>query len=189
MPISIAITPDGSKAYVTNAGHSTVSVINIQKNKVVKTIYDPNFSGTWGITITPDGSKTYVANRGGSEVSVIDTKKNKVIKTISSPNFIAPYAIAVLPAPILSSSSLKGSKFEEQFLMQKDIVKVVSWDSIFGATNYLVYDENGNLLATTPANQTTFEHHGRKEGKSDTYQINYILNGLQEIQGASITIR
>ena len=56
-PIGVAITPDGSDAYVTNEVSNTVSVIKTSTNTVVKTVHvaiDPT-----DVAITPNGSEAY----------------------------------------------------------------------------------------------------------------------------------
>lgn len=79
-PGGMAITPTGcavSKAYVTNFGDGTVSVIDVQNDTVIG---DPIRVGLGprGITLTPDCSKVYVANSFSNTVSVINTSTNKV---------------------------------------------------------------------------------------------------------------
>ncbi len=76
-PWEVAITPDGTRAYVTNAFSNTVSVIDTATNTVVATIP----VGALGVAITPDGTRAYVTN-GSSAVSVIDTATNTVVATI-----------------------------------------------------------------------------------------------------------
>ena len=46
-PVGVAITPDGTRAYVTNEGSNTVSVIDIATNTVVATI-SVGASSFWG---------------------------------------------------------------------------------------------------------------------------------------------
>src|ERR1017187_594599 len=68
-PNGVAITPDGTRAYVANGG-GDVWVIDTSSNTVVATVgvgSQPN-----GVAITPDGTRAYVAN-GGGDVWVIDT--------------------------------------------------------------------------------------------------------------------
>jgi YVTN family beta-propeller protein len=74
----VAVTPDGSKVYVTNQGSNTVSVIATATNTVVGS---PITVGTnpEGVAVTPDGSKVYVANHGSNTVSVIATATNTVV--------------------------------------------------------------------------------------------------------------
>ena len=83
-PFGVAVTPDGSKVYVTDSsrlGH--VSVIDTATNTVIATI--PVGIGPRGVAVTPDGSKVYVTNvqlPNPSVVSVIATATNTVIATI-----------------------------------------------------------------------------------------------------------
>jgi len=71
----VAVSPDGSKVYVTNDDASTVSVIDTATNTVT-TIPLGSGAGPDGVAVTPDGSKVYVANEGLNTVSVIDTATN-----------------------------------------------------------------------------------------------------------------
>jgi len=78
-PRGVAVSPDGSKLYVTNTGSDDVSVIATATNTVTATIlvgHSPK-----GVAVTPDGSKLYVVNEGSGSVSAIDTKINTVIPT------------------------------------------------------------------------------------------------------------
>lgn len=85
---SLAITPDGTRAYITHP--AGISVIDLSINALIQTINvgtDP-----WGIAITPDGSRAYVANNGSSDISVLDTVTNTVLQTIytgAAPSYIA----------------------------------------------------------------------------------------------------
>ena len=80
-PLGVAITPDGSRAYVANVGSSSISVINTGTNTVIATV------GTFqpvGVAITPDGTRAYVTNSSATSgtVSVIDTATDTVIATV-----------------------------------------------------------------------------------------------------------
>lgn len=98
IPFHIAITPDGSRAYVVNSGqigntktNGSVSVIDTDKNSpgfntvedtITMEVKPGQFVHLFGIAIAPDGSRAYVSNYviSGSTttnyVSVIDTDKN-----------------------------------------------------------------------------------------------------------------
>ena len=80
MPIEAAVTPDGSRLYVTNNGSGSVSVFDTQTNAAVG---EPIPVGSWprGLAVTPDGSRVYVANYGAGSVSVIDTSTNATVGT------------------------------------------------------------------------------------------------------------
>jgi YVTN family beta-propeller protein len=76
-PMGIAITPDGSRAYIANFAASTVSVIDTTTNQVVGAPIAVGMT-PMGIAITPNGSRAYVANFGSSNLSVIATQTNTV---------------------------------------------------------------------------------------------------------------
>src|SRR6266478_4562418 len=69
-----------TRAYVTNSGSNTVSVIDTATNLVVSTI--PVGKVPDGVAITPDGTRAYVTDAGSSTVSVIDIATNTVVATI-----------------------------------------------------------------------------------------------------------
>ncbi|MEJ1230230.1 MAG: hypothetical protein WDM88_05815 [Galbitalea sp.] len=59
-PIGIAFTPDGTKAYITNNGSGTVTVIDVATGTPVSGSPITVGSDPLGIAITPDGTKAYV---------------------------------------------------------------------------------------------------------------------------------
>ena len=84
-PSGVAITPDGTRAYVvnqflTNQGNNTVSVIDTMTNTIVATISVG--LGPSQIAITPDGTRAYVPDQQDLIISVIDTATNTVVTTI-----------------------------------------------------------------------------------------------------------
>jgi YVTN family beta-propeller protein/VCBS repeat-containing protein len=78
-PEELAITPNGSRVYVTNHSSNNVSVIDTATNIVIATI--PIAQGPEGVAATPDGTRVYVASISDI-VSVIDTATNTVTATI-----------------------------------------------------------------------------------------------------------
>jgi YVTN family beta-propeller protein len=81
-PQCVAVTLDNKKAYVTNMGSGTASVIDA-------TTYQPSTTvrvGTepFGCALTPDGKKLYVANFASDDVTVMRTSDDKVITTIKA---------------------------------------------------------------------------------------------------------
>lgn len=86
-PEGIAISPDGSRAYVTNlesaAGNGNqVNVIDTTTNTVVGSIT----VGTTpeALAVTPDGAFVYVKNAGDGTVSAIDTSTNTVVAVVQT---------------------------------------------------------------------------------------------------------
>ncbi|MDV6036067.1 YncE family protein [Bacillus sp. SM-B1] len=96
-PRGIAITPDGSRVYVTNELDHTVSVINTLTNTEILQI--PVGNRPIRVAITPDGSRAYVTNIIDNTVSVIDTFTNtEIFPRIPVGDF--PFAIAIAPIPM-----------------------------------------------------------------------------------------
>ncbi len=105
-PYGLAVSPDGTRAYVVGA--NVVSVIYTDNNNVIG---DPIPVGAQPtrVAFSPDGTRAYVTNEGSDTVSVINTDTtpdnpdyNKVIATIPinatiPGNSTGPIALAVIP--------------------------------------------------------------------------------------------
>jgi len=101
----LAVTPDGSKVYVTNRSTNNVYVIDTATNTVAATI--PVGATTIGVSITSDGTLAYVTNFLADTVTVIDTATDTAVNTIpvgDSPVglglFITPGAGTAVPGTI-----------------------------------------------------------------------------------------
>ena len=70
-PSAEAITPDGRYLYVINTQASTLSIINIANDEVVKTIKVGNYPSA--VKISPDGHYCFVVNSGSNTVTIIST--------------------------------------------------------------------------------------------------------------------
>lgn len=84
-PRDVALTPDGTRAYVANQTGNSVSVIDTATATVTDTIGlgdDPLFA--MDLVAHPDGSRVYVGLLGG--VFVIDTATNKVASSVETGN-------------------------------------------------------------------------------------------------------
>jgi YVTN family beta-propeller protein len=94
---SIAMTPDGAQAVVTNTRDDTISIINTQ-NSAVTTV--PVGDGPIDVAISPDGTKTYVLNRIGRTISVADLSRHTVVgNPIPLPAGTSPTAVALALSP------------------------------------------------------------------------------------------
>jgi YVTN family beta-propeller protein len=80
-PDGIAISPDGTRAYVSNSASHTISVIDTATNKVLTTI--PVGNGPRWVAVSPDGTRAYVCSYDRGSVAVIDTTSNRVMTNIS----------------------------------------------------------------------------------------------------------
>lgn len=100
-PSGIAITPNGRFAYIANSNNdglvngNTVSVIDIETNKVIKTISDSSFDQPYTVTINASGTKAYVTNSNSTTISIIDIKTNSVIGVITG--FDGPSGMVITP--------------------------------------------------------------------------------------------
>ena len=89
----VALDVSGAKAYVTNPGSNTVSVIDVETLTTEATIDVGEYP--LKIDINPESTLAYVTNFGSRTVSVIDLEKNQEINKINVG--INPYGVAVSP--------------------------------------------------------------------------------------------
>jgi YVTN family beta-propeller protein len=76
--------PDGLRAYVTNSGSNTVSVIGTAADAVVTTIGVG--ASPWAAAVTPDGRSLYVTMPGAGTVAVVSTATDTLVGTVGSLN-------------------------------------------------------------------------------------------------------
>ncbi|UUO02920.1 Ig-like domain-containing protein [Mycolicibacterium novocastrense] len=93
LPGGVAVSRDGTRAYITDQTNGTVSVIDTATNTVIATIPVGDASSVAVRVAGP--SRAYVTNRNSDTVSVIDTATDTVIATISVGD--APVGVAVNP--------------------------------------------------------------------------------------------
>jgi YVTN family beta-propeller protein len=80
-PCGIAITPNGTYEYVSNAKINTVSVVNLMNGKTIANI--SGFLSPRDIVISPNGSYAYIANSNSTNISIVNTHNNRVEKNIT----------------------------------------------------------------------------------------------------------
>jgi len=107
-PTSVAITPNGLYAYVTNSNlaSNSVSVINIFTNTVVATISNVG-PEPWNIAITPNGLYAYVTNFGRNSVSLVNISTNTEVEDITVGT--SPVAVAITPNGLYAYVANYGS--------------------------------------------------------------------------------
>ena len=77
-----AITPNGRYVLSTHGMRGNISVVDLEENKVIKTITTgkvPNYT-----LITSDGKKAYVSNTGENTISEVDLKSWHVTRKLES---------------------------------------------------------------------------------------------------------
>jgi YVTN family beta-propeller protein len=70
-PVGVAVSPDGSTAYVPNSSSGTVSVIDTSTNSVTATVTVGSYPAD--VAFTPNSATAYVSNYFSGSVSVIAT--------------------------------------------------------------------------------------------------------------------
>jgi len=105
-PRGIALTSDGTRAYVTDWFSNTVEVIDVaaQVNLNTAITVDAN---PWGMAITP-GGKAYTANFGGGTISVIDTSTNSVAATLPARVFPEDVTVSTTARPRILNYSFQA---------------------------------------------------------------------------------
>src|SRR2546425_6334661 len=94
----IAISPDGTRAYVVDAGLQVLWVLDTVTNTLITSITVGN--DPVGVALTPDGAFAYVTNRNAGlssgTISVLNTTTNTVAATVDS-LIASPQAPAMTP--------------------------------------------------------------------------------------------
>ncbi len=104
-PAAVAITPDGSTAWIANYAEGTVTPVVLATGAVGSAItvgLKPD-----DIAITPNGAKAYVTNFGSNSISVIDLSTRIVTATITVGT--APDAVVITPDGTKAYSSNSGA--------------------------------------------------------------------------------
>jgi len=94
LPMGLAITPDGTRVFVSNGRAMSVSVIDVPTRKLVGT-YEQIGQRVWGIAASVDGRKIYTANGRSGDVSIVDAATGKVEKKVSTGDGSSPWGIVV----------------------------------------------------------------------------------------------
>ena len=92
-PDRLALSPDGSRAYTTNVGGPSLSVVDLASGVVEATV--PVGIEPTGLAVSPDGSRIYVANQTSGTLTVVGAADNAVLGTVRVPG--APREIVVTP--------------------------------------------------------------------------------------------
>jgi YVTN family beta-propeller protein len=69
----VALSPDGSRAWVANIGSGSLSALDLATGKLLAKI--ETGKGSEGLDVTPDGREVWVGNRDGDTLSIVDTAK------------------------------------------------------------------------------------------------------------------
>ncbi len=120
-PRNLALSPDGRRAVVANAGGDTLSVIDTRSYQVLRTVT----VGTepYGVAYTPNGRYIYVANARSHTVTVLDAQSYAAVKTPDDVirGFILEKGMEGLSAP----------KIEGKFSLRASVTGDIVMDDVF----------------------------------------------------------
>ena len=100
-PYTVALSRDGARAYVSEWGQKTVSVVDTASRTLVGKITVGTHPSA--LAVSPTRDELYVANTDSDSISVIDTDVDRVTRTLSlqpydgAPVGTSPNALAVSP--------------------------------------------------------------------------------------------
>lgn len=89
----VAVSADGKRAYVTNIGAGTTSVLDLPSRRKLGDIVTG--AGSEALAVTPDGATLWVGARSAGEIAVVDTAALAVTVRLPLPGI--PIRIAITP--------------------------------------------------------------------------------------------
>ena len=114
-PNEVCISPAGKRAYVSNRGDISVTVLDLENLSVSSTISDPELKSPDGCIVSADGTKLYVAAAGGDSVFVFSTADGRKLNELKVGH--EPRRLLFSP----DGSRLYVSNGEERFVSVVDL--------------------------------------------------------------------
>ncbi len=153
-PTAIALSADGTRAYVTHrtiTGGGAVSIINTSTKKVISTVAVGSTPPQMSLSREP---KVYVANYNSSTVSVINTATNNSVTTLNVGS--KPTSLAVSP----DGSMVVIARDDDNIaIIDTKTTTVIGAQHVLDSTTPLgghvvAFDSNGRVLITDAADHT-----------------------------------
>ena len=82
----LVVSPDGRRAYTSNVGAGSVSVLDLAKRSLITTI--PVAKTVQRISMSPDGRQVFTHDQDAPRIAVIDTATNKIADWIEVPSVV-----------------------------------------------------------------------------------------------------
>ncbi|THF34500.1 hypothetical protein E5170_09590 [Pseudomonas atacamensis] len=140
VPTGIAVSPDGSRAYVCNASGKSISVIDTSTNEVLTTF---SVEGQpYHIAFSPDGTRAYFTCPGRLAVRLIDTETNQV--SIGVVFGYRGFYVAVSPDGTRVYVSQDQST--KVWVFDQDLKQVLAKIEVPRNPQNLVFNHDGSLL-------------------------------------------
>jgi YVTN family beta-propeller protein len=81
----VAVTPDGSRAFVANIGSGGITAVDLTKGEKIADV--ATGEGAEGVAVSPDGSRVWVTNRAADTVTAVDASTLEVVATVKAGAF------------------------------------------------------------------------------------------------------
>ena len=136
----VAVSPNGSYAYVTNFGNNNLSIVNLTTDSIVKTI--SGFDNPEGVAVSPNGAYIYVINNGNGILNIINLTTDSIVNTISG--FNSPEGVAVSPNG--AYIYVVNSSNNNLIIINLTTDSIVNTISGFNSPEGVAVSPNGNYL-------------------------------------------
>jgi YVTN family beta-propeller protein len=83
-PTEVCVSPDGKRAYVSNSGDATITVLDLDALTAAATVAVPGLKVPDGCAVSADSKKLYLADQAGNRVFVLSAETTKVLKEIDA---------------------------------------------------------------------------------------------------------
>jgi len=83
-PHEVVATPDGRKAYVSNVRDKTISVVNLETQRVARTLRSDHFETPHGLAVTPDGRYVLLTSEGSRRFFLIDAARDVILRSVTT---------------------------------------------------------------------------------------------------------
>jgi DNA-binding beta-propeller fold protein YncE len=147
-PISIAITPNGKRAYVANFGGDSVTAIDTATRKAIGPAI-PLPANAERIAISPDGDTAYVTVESNEHVFPINTETNE----IGPPIAVGPEASAVAFSPDGKRAYVGIAPHAVQVIETATGKKVGQPIEVGGFPTAIVFTPNGETAYVAAGNE------------------------------------
>jgi DNA-binding beta-propeller fold protein YncE len=158
------ISPDGHRAYTSNVGPGSVSVLDLQKRTLITVI--PVSETVQRISISADGRFVYTQDQKAPRIAVIDTATNKIARWITLPATV--YSSTPTPDGKLLLANAPSGKL---FVVDLSSEKVVGTYSIPEAIGEIAVDASSEHAYVSCPQKGTIEVLDIRGGKLEAPAI------------------
>jgi DNA-binding beta-propeller fold protein YncE len=155
------LSPDGHRAYTSNVGEGSVSVLDLQKRSLVTVIAVAK--KVQRISISTDGRFVFTHDQDAPRIAVIDTASNKVVRWIELPASV--YSSTPTPDGKLLIANAPSGKL---FVIDLSSEKVVGTHSVPEAIGEIAIDASSSHGYLSTPQAGTIEVLDIRAGKLDS---------------------